>query len=173
MRMHAFRMAPMQSDMQTDTQNHRRNDMPADRDKPAAIEPAICNCLALRQAARHASQLYDRHLAPTGLKTTQYSILAKLMRLGPQSINALAAMMVMDRTTTTRAVRPLARDRLVAIAPGADERTRIVRITPAGEKRTTAAAGRWRAAQKEFEAGYGADAAARLRKDVARVVGAV
>jgi DNA-binding MarR family transcriptional regulator len=142
-----------------------------DTSRRPAIEPAICNCLALRQAARHTTQLYDRHLAAEGLKTTQYSILAKLARLGPQSINALAAMMVMDRTTTTRAVRPLARDKLVAIAPGADERTRLVRLTPAGEKRAKAAAARWREAQKEFEAGYGTIAAARLRSDLARVVG--
>jgi DNA-binding MarR family transcriptional regulator len=149
--------------------------MQTDKDKPArrAIEPAICNCLALRQAARHVSQMYDRHLAPEGLTTAQYSILAKLARLGPQSINALAAMMVMDRTTTTRAVRPLARDRLVAIAPGADERTRVVRLTAEGERRVKAAAVRWRAAQKEFDAGYGAGAAERLRTELARVVGAV
>src|SRR5215472_14604686 len=127
-RMHAFGMRPMQMNMRTDK-----------------TEPAICNCLALRQAARHASQLYDRHLAAEGLTTSQYSMLAKLLRLGPQSIGALAEMMVMDRTTTTRAVQPLARDKLVAIAPGEDERTRMVRITPAGEKRTRAAAARWRA----------------------------
>ena len=139
----------------------------------AAPEPAICNCLALRQAARHATQLYDRHLAAEGLKTSQYSILAKLLRLGPQSIGSLADMMVMDRTTTTRAVRPLARDRLVAIAPGKDERTRLVRITPAGESRVKAATVRWRTAQKEFEAGYGAEAAARLRTDLATVVAKV
>ena len=41
-----------------------------------------CNCLALRQAARHISQLYDQHLAEVGLRTTQYSILSKLGRLG-------------------------------------------------------------------------------------------
>jgi len=133
-------------------------------------EPAICNCLALRQAARHATQLYDRHLAAAGLKTSQYSILAKLLRLGPQSIGALAEMMVMDRTTTTRAVRPLARDKLVAIAPGEDERTRMVRLTPAGETRAKAAAAAWRAAQKEFDAGYGSAAAEKLRHDLARVV---
>ena len=135
-------------------------------------EPAICNCLALRQAARHASQLYDRHLAAEGFKTTEYSILSMLLRLGSQSIGALAEMMVMDRTTTTRAVQPLARDKLVAIAPGEDERTRVVRITPAGEKRAKAAAARWREAQKEFEAGYGAAEAEKLRRDLARVVGA-
>jgi len=141
--------------------------------KPAlpAPEPAVCNCLALRQAARHATSLYDRHLAAEGLKTSQYSILAKLARLGPQSINALAAMMVMDRTTTTRAVRPLARDKLVTITPGEDERTRVVRLTPIGAKRAKAAAARWREAQKEFDAAYGEDAAEKLRADLARVVG--
>jgi DNA-binding MarR family transcriptional regulator len=144
-----------------------------DRPHRPAPEPAICNCLALRQAARHATQLYDRHLATEGLKTTQYSILAKLARFGPQSINSLAAMMVMDRTTTTRAVRPLARDKLVAIAPGEDERTRMVCITPAGEKRVKAAAARWREAQKEFDKGYGAAEAEKLRADLARVVGKV
>jgi DNA-binding MarR family transcriptional regulator len=162
--MHVFGMDPMQTNMQSDMQ--------ADRDSAGRppVEPAICNCLALRQAARHATQMYDRHLAPTGLKTTQYSILAKLDRLGPQPINALAGLMVMDRTTTTRAVRPLARDKLVAISPGKDERTRIVRITPAGEKRVKAAAARWRAAQEEFETGYGGAAAERLRQELARVV---
>ena len=153
----------MQKDMQT------RKDKPARRE----IEPAICNCLALRQAARHVSAFYDRHLAAERITTAQYSILAKLARLGPQSIGALAGMMVMDRTTTTRAVRPLARDGLVTISPGKDERTRMVRITPAGETRVKAAAARWRAAQKEFEAGYGAEAALRLRTDLAQVVAKV
>jgi DNA-binding MarR family transcriptional regulator len=139
----------------------------------ATVEPAICNCLALRQAARHATQFYDLHLAPEGLTTSQYSILAKLARLGPQSINALAATMVMDRTTTTRAVRPLERDRLVAVEPGEDGRTRVVRLTPAGEKRAKAAAVRWREAQRAFEAAYGAGEAVRLRVELARVVATV
>src|SRR5258705_10183559 len=136
-------------------------------------EPAICNCLALRQAARHTTQLYDRHLAAEGLRTTQYSILSKLGRLGPQSINALAAMMVMDRTTTTRAVGPLARDKLVSIEAGEDGRTRVVPLTPAGGKRGKAAAARWQEAQREFEAGYGKGEAVRLRAELARVVAAV
>jgi hypothetical protein len=52
---------------------------------------AECNCLAVRQAARHITQFYDQHLAAAGLRTTQYGILAKLKRHGPMSINALAA----------------------------------------------------------------------------------
>ena len=141
-----------------------------DSDTGPALDSAACNCLAIRQAARQVTQLYERHMADTGLSASQYSILAKLARLGPQSINALAAAMVMDRTTTGRAIRPLERDKLVAVDPAGDARVRLVRLTPAGEKRLKAAAAGWRAAQREFERAYGPDDAASLRAALARVV---
>jgi len=37
--------------------------MPSDTEKTVQV----CNCLALRQAARHVTQFYDQCLAPTGL----------------------------------------------------------------------------------------------------------
>ena len=128
-----------------------------------------CNCLAIRQAARQITQLYERHLAVVGLTASQYSILAKLSRLGPLSINALAAEMVMDRTTTGRAILPLERDRLVAVEAGSDARTKLVRLTAAGVKRFKAAAAHWREAQQEFEQAFGADESAALRAALARV----
>jgi DNA-binding MarR family transcriptional regulator len=134
-----------------------------------APDPRACNCLAVRQAARQITQLYEGHLAAVGLTASQYSILAKLSRLGPLSINALAAEMVMDRTTTGRAIQPLVRDKLVALAAGSDARTKLVRLTPAGAKRLEAALPRWRAAQQEFEGAYGTDQAAALRAALARV----
>jgi DNA-binding MarR family transcriptional regulator len=147
--------------------------MSMQKSKPAPLpELTHCTCLALRQAARQVSQLYDRHLAEVGLRTSQYSILARLDRLGPLSINELATMMVMDRTTTGRAVRPLERDKLVAIEPGEDGRTRVVRLTRAGEARIKAAVVPWCEAQKEFEASYGAAEAAKLRSILAGVVSA-
>ena len=79
------------------------------------LKPEVCNCLALRQAARVVTQLYDQHLAANGLRTTQYSILARLNRLGPMTINALAAELVMDRTTLGRNILPLMRDGLVRV----------------------------------------------------------
>jgi DNA-binding MarR family transcriptional regulator len=128
-----------------------------------------CNCLAVRQAARQITQLYDRHMAASGLTTSQYSILAKLSRLGPLSINALAAQMVMDRTTTGRAVQPLERDRLVAIEAGSnDARTKLVKLTAAGARRFKAAQTHWRAAQDEFEGRYGSGEAKALRNALAR-----
>ena len=82
------------------------------------INPAACNSLALRQAARHVTQFYDQFLAPSGLRSTQYSILARLQRRGPMTINALAAALVMDRTTLSRNILPLQRDGLIAVGAG-------------------------------------------------------
>ncbi len=138
------------------------------------IDSTACNCLAVRQAARQITQLYDRHLAAEGLRTTQYSILSKLGRLGPLSVNALAQAMVMDRTALGRAVGPLQRDRLLAVgADKHDGRTRVVRLTTAGEARLKAASARWKEAQQEFEASFGVADAAQLRSTLARVVAAV
>ena len=129
-----------------------------------------CNCLALRQAARHISQIYESYLASEGLRTTQFSILAKLDRLGPLSINELAKSMVLDRTTLGRAIRPLQRDRLLTIGAGEDGRTRILRLTATGEARLKAATTKWREAQKKFEMTFGARDAAELRSVLERVV---
>src|SRR5258708_13772555 len=74
--------------------------------------PEECNCFAVRAAARHVSQSYDRFLAPTGLRTTQYSILARLKRKGPLTINALAVAMVLDRPTLGPNIRPFPRHAL-------------------------------------------------------------
>ena len=144
---------------------------------PVTIDPdagpelaAACNCLAIRQAARQVTQYYERHLAAAGLTASQFSILAKLARLGPLSINALAQEMVMDRTTTGRAIQPLLRARLVAVAPGRDARMRLVRLTPSGEKRVRAALDSWRQAQDGFERSYGSPEAATLRAALARAV---
>lgn len=137
----------------------------------AAAEPASapCNCFAIRSAARHASQFYDRHLAPSGLRTTQFSVLANLAKAGPLSINELAHKMAMDRTTTGRALRPLEREGLVAIGPGRDGRTRALSLTETGRERMALAAPLWREAQVAFETGYGSVDAADLRSRLARV----
>jgi len=64
----------------------------------AALGPEVCHCFSVRSAARHVTQFYDQLLEPTGLRITQYSILAMLKRLGPLTINALAKVLQTDRT---------------------------------------------------------------------------
>jgi len=128
------------------------------------LRPEDCNCFAVRSAARHISQFYDQFLAPVGLRTTQFSILSKLKRRGPLTINALAKVMVMDRTTLGRNVLPLERDGLIRIEPmPSNRRAKDLRLTNAGEKRLQAATKEWMRAQAQFEARFGVRRAAELR----------
>jgi DNA-binding MarR family transcriptional regulator len=132
--------------------------------------PAGCNCLALRQAARQITQLYDQFLTPSGIRATQYSIVARLHRKGPMTINALAAELVMDRTTLGRNIRPLQRDGLVAVGQGkADRRSRELRLTPAGVASFETARKGWTKAQAKFERAFGAERAEALRALLAEV----
>ena len=127
--------------------------------------PAGCNCLALRQAARHVTQLYDQCLAPSGLRSTQYSILARLRRRGPMTINTLAAEMVMDRTTLGRNVRPLQRDGLITVVPGKlDRRSKELRLTAAGRARARAGKKGWTRAQALFERSFSDNRSKALRE---------
>ena len=128
------------------------------------INPAACNCLALRQAARHVTQFYDQFLASCGLRTTQYSIIARLQRKGPMTINALAGELVMDRTTLGRNILPLQRDGIIDIGPGkSDRRSKELRLTDAGAARFGAALKVWAEAQAQFEAEFGVKRAKELR----------
>jgi DNA-binding MarR family transcriptional regulator len=130
-----------------------------------------CHCFAVRAAARHVTQLYDQFLAPVGLRTSQFSILAKLKRKGALTINALAADMAMDRTTLGRNILPLQRDGLISIAPGeTDRRAKELRLTKSGEKRLAAAKERWALAQNRFEADFGTARSAELRSLLRAVV---
>jgi DNA-binding MarR family transcriptional regulator len=130
-----------------------------------------CNCLALRQAARHVTQFYDQYLASTGLRSTQFSILAKLQGLGAMTINGLARELVMDRTTLGRTMLPLERDGLIAIRDSLhDRRSKELVVTKAGTDRLQRAAKLWVEAQKEFEERFGVRRAADLRGLLGEVV---
>jgi DNA-binding MarR family transcriptional regulator len=91
-------------------------------------------------------------LAPSGLRTTQFSILAKLRRrLGPTTINALAAEIVMDRTTLGRNILPLERDGLIAVEQGSrDRRSKELRVTEPGARFRAGVKG-WVQAQRQFK----------------------
>jgi DNA-binding MarR family transcriptional regulator len=138
---------------------------------PSPHKPEECNCFVVRSAARHVTQLYDQLLAPVGLHVTQFSILAKLKRLGPITINALAQEMLMDRTTLGRNVLPLERDGLIKIeASAGDRRAKDLHLTKAGDKRLRAAHAAWAQAQARFETRFGAKRAADFRATLRAVI---
>jgi DNA-binding MarR family transcriptional regulator len=134
--------------------------------------PAVsrCNCLVLRQTARHVSAFYDAMLAPSGLRGTQFSIVAALADRPPQTVGELAEHMVMDRTTLARNLKPLERDGLVAITVGDDRRERRVALSARGRDKLAEAMPYWRTAQKRFEQRFGYDNARQMRETLGRVM---
>jgi DNA-binding MarR family transcriptional regulator len=128
------------------------------------LEPEICNCGALRQAARRVTKLYDDALAPIGLGVNQYSILSRLNRIGPSTIQDLARLLVMDRSTLGHLLRPLEKRGFVKLeVPEQDRRSRLIALTEAGKAVVAKARPRWAAAQRRFERTFGQDAALELR----------
>lgn len=117
---------------------------------PNGSEPALCTCFNLRKATRSVTQMFGAYMQPTGLGPTQFSLLAVLAQKGALSINQLADVLVTDRTTLTRNLKPVERQGLIEIRPGEDRRTRIVALTPAGRRTFDEALPLWREAQSEI-----------------------
>jgi DNA-binding MarR family transcriptional regulator len=129
-----------------------------------------CNCMALRRAARRISQAYDEALAASGLRATQFAILAMLRESGGLSVNALAGRMDLDRTTMGKNLRPLERDRLIAVRVSEqDRRSRSIALTPAGEAALAKAFPLWVEAQARFEAENGRRPSRALRETLAEL----
>jgi DNA-binding MarR family transcriptional regulator len=108
---------------------------------------ASCTCFAMRRAARAVTQHYDRLLRPTGLRVTQFTLLAALTVAGPLPINRLARRLGLERTTLTRNLRPLEAKGWVAVAEDADRRVHTVAITARGRAMARTALPAWREAQ--------------------------
>jgi DNA-binding MarR family transcriptional regulator len=128
------------------------------------------DCFAIRQAARHISQLYERHLSEADLTPTQFSILVALRHGVNLTMLELAQLMVMDRTTLVRALRPLLRNRLIADEPDGQGTRRLqLTLTRNGQAKLDQAMTHWLAAQDEFERKFGAPQAATLRRELFRL----
>jgi DNA-binding MarR family transcriptional regulator len=128
-----------------------------------SAEDEVCNCTVLRKAARRVSGLYDRALAPSGLRITQYAILAELGRSGPMTITDSAQAMVMERNGLGHGLRPLEREGLVRMEVGRDKRSRVILMTETGQARLAEAKPLWRQGQERFGAMLGLDQARMLR----------
>jgi len=94
----------------------------------AEIE-ATCACSNVRNAARAVTQLFDELLQPTGLRSTQFTLLVAVARLREAPVTQLSRALVMDRTTLARNLKPLESLRLLTVEAGTDRRRHLVRLT--------------------------------------------
>jgi DNA-binding MarR family transcriptional regulator len=114
-----------------------------------------CACFNLRKSARAVTQFYDRILKPSGLRGTQFTLLAAIAMNESMNISNLAQALVMERTTLTRNLRPLERQGLIKISRGEDQRSREVTLATEGSQRLAAALPLWSQAQDRLQKGLG------------------
>ncbi|HEV7125859.1 MAG TPA: MarR family winged helix-turn-helix transcriptional regulator [Ktedonobacterales bacterium] len=123
----------------------------------------------IRLTDRVVTQFYDQIMAPSGISGPQFGLLASLAAAAPITINGLAEMMTMDRTTLTRNLDVLVKQRLVRSEQGTDRRTRLVSVTPAGDQALQRAWPLWREAEARIERALGPDRVAALLAELAAV----
>jgi DNA-binding MarR family transcriptional regulator len=127
-----------------------------------------CNNTALRKATRRVSQLYDSVLAPTGLRSTQRSILLSIARAGSPTMGQLAVSLVLDRSALGHNLKPLEREGFIVLDTDPnDKRNRLAKLTKKGENKLRETATLWREAQDRFEQKFGTNKAEALRKALA------
>jgi DNA-binding MarR family transcriptional regulator len=129
-----------------------------------------CACFNLRKAARAVTQSFDAAIRPTGLNANQLSLLAVLSGEDAITMKRLAAAVVMDRTTLTRNLRPLARQGWVQVEAGADRREREVTLTAAGRRKLAQGQRRWSDVQSRFRQSMGGRRFERFLADLSAVV---
>lgn len=119
-----------------------------------------------RRLSRLLTQAYERQLAPSGLKATQFSLLAALVPLEAKgaSVAQLARGLDLEASTLSRNLKPLLRAGLLAMVRGTDGRQRRVSLTAAGRERYEAAVPLWRKAQARVREALGGKALGRLAK---------
>src|SRR6266852_9963889 len=81
---------------------NRRHSRLTTRQDPGRLSPCVCN--TLRMASRAVTQLYDDVLRPSGLRVTQFSILATIAHMGEANLKQLEHRLAIDQTTLTRSL---------------------------------------------------------------------
>jgi DNA-binding MarR family transcriptional regulator len=123
--------------------------------QPLRLSPTECTCFRIRSAARRVTQVYSRHLAPTGLKISQFSLLGFICAEGPVAIGRLSDLVTTDRTTLTRNLRPLLKDGLIERASSGDRRRHELVATAAGRALFKRALPLWVEAEQDVRAAMG------------------
>jgi DNA-binding MarR family transcriptional regulator len=129
-----------------------------------------CLCLGVRRAARALARHFDEAFRPLGLTSGQFSLLMSLNQTHPPIMGEVAALLGLDRTTLTAALKSVQRRGLVEVrADDKDKRSRRLRITPAGRALLADAYPAWRAAHAEIEARLASLDPGRLRTGLLRL----
>ena len=128
-----------------------------------------CYCSSLRQVSRVMTQLYDQRLKPSGVLTTQFSLLRFIAANPAVRTSDLADALLIDKSTLTRTLATLQGSGWIAPDAAEDRRERRWVITRDGERRLAQAIPLWEKAQAELDRKIGASDMRRLAKVVSEI----
>ncbi len=137
---------------------HHMSQKPALSGDPESFQPAlqpgalieVCLCHHTRRAARAVTRVFDEALLPTGLKASQFNILAVIAARDPTSAGEVARLLAMDRTTLSRNLKPLKEEGYVTAGGGSGRRPDTLTLTREGSAILARASLLWRTAQGEM-----------------------
>jgi DNA-binding MarR family transcriptional regulator len=127
-----------------------------------------CACQRVRVAARAVTRAYDRALRPTGLRSTQFTILVAASVAGGIPLSRLAGILGLERTTLTRNLAAIAREGLIEVAHP-DGRTRNVFLSASGRVRLDEALPLWDRAQQTMRENLGDDGWSQVGEALAKL----
>lgn len=131
-----------------------------------------CLCLHVQRAARALGRRFDEALRPLGLTNGQFSLMMSLNRPEPPGMGSVAALLAMDRTTLTAALKPLERRGLVESRPHPkDRRSRLLALTAEGQALLAAAVPVWQRSHAEVDGLVAEGDPDRLRHDLRALSG--
>ncbi len=134
--------------------------MPTERER--LLNAQNCANRHLRQAARGLTEFYNSVMVSTGLHSNQFSLLIPLYINPRLTINRMAELTGLDRTTLARNLKLLDERGWVALHPGEDQRTHEVHLTDSGRQKLLEALPFWERAQEQVNSSLGQGGLAQL-----------
>lgn len=125
-------------------------EQPSDTQSTPLDVAKTCAALYSRVFSRLVTRHYNNRLSETGLRVTQFSILNAIKLSPPNSINELAELLGMERTSLQRTVEKLIAKGLLQSQPTGHKRSLGLSLTVKGEEVYQQALARWEEAHEEF-----------------------
>jgi len=138
-----------------------------------ATKVEMCTLNHLRKVTRAVGKINDAALAPVDLKSTQFSLLVTIIKCGNIPLSQLAKILVMERTTLTRNLKPLIAKGYIETRTEKDKRFRIISISEEGRKVITLATPLWKASQLSLVKKLGNDRWSRIMADASFLMNAI
>jgi DNA-binding MarR family transcriptional regulator len=129
---------------------------------------------SMRAMPRVRSPIFmTRRFAPTGLRLSQFAILAAIRQRHGATMQEIATELGLDPSTMTRTLRPLEDQKLVHAQPGDDKRAKTLELTVGGRETLQRSLELWRNVQDALRRKIGGEVFERLNADLVAVVRAL